>query len=155
MGNERFINGNAANVHMSEERYEELQAQHPDADAMFGIVPCVFLTENGVRYDEEVQAFVDHGYAVASINYRGSTGYGQAFADGVYQRGAVAMHVSRGVGTTFVPLRLFARPDKVHRVDHDGPNYRMSAVHMCEPSPQRTPVLYQAGASTRGRMASA
>jgi dienelactone hydrolase len=31
------------------------------------------------RYDAEVQAFVDHGYAVASINYRGSTGYGTAF----------------------------------------------------------------------------
>ena len=36
---------------------------------------------------------------------------GEAFADGVYQRGALAMHVSRGVGTTFVPLRLFARPE--------------------------------------------
>ena len=47
--------------------------------------------------------------------------------------------------------RIFARPDHVHRIDHEGPNFRMSAVHMCEPSPQRTPVLYQAGASTRGR----
>ena len=27
----------------------------------------------------------------------------------------------------------------------------MDAIHLCEPSPQRTPVLYQAGASTRGR----
>ena len=47
--------------------------------------------------------------------------------------------------------QVFARPDHVRRVDHDGPHIKMSAVHMCEPSAQRTPVLYQAGASTRGR----
>ena len=47
--------------------------------------------------------------------------------------------------------QVFARPDGVRRVDHEGPYLKMSAVHMCEPSAQRTPVLYQAGASTRGR----
>ncbi len=47
--------------------------------------------------------------------------------------------------------RVFARPDRVRRVDHAGAHLKMSAVHMCEPSAQRTPVLYQAGASTRGR----
>jgi dienelactone hydrolase len=31
------------------------------------------------RFDPETQAFVDAGYAVALINYRGSTGYGVAF----------------------------------------------------------------------------
>jgi dienelactone hydrolase len=31
------------------------------------------------RYDPETQAFVDAGYAVILINYRGSTGYGVAF----------------------------------------------------------------------------
>ncbi|MGH7843322.1 MAG: LLM class flavin-dependent oxidoreductase, partial [Candidatus Binataceae bacterium] len=30
-------------------------------------------------------------------------------------------------------------------------NYRVDAIHLCEPSPQRTPVLYQAGASEAGR----
>jgi FMN-dependent oxidoreductase (nitrilotriacetate monooxygenase family) len=50
-----------------------------------------------------------------------------------------------------VEARVFARPGHVHRIDHEGANFRVSAVHMCEPSPQRTPVLYQAGASTRGR----
>ncbi len=29
----------------------------------------------------DVQAFVDHGVAVAMVNYRGSTGYGTAFRD--------------------------------------------------------------------------
>ena len=47
--------------------------------------------------------------------------------------------------------RLFADPAKVHRVTHDGPFYKVDAIHLCEPSPQRTPVLYQAGASGRGR----
>jgi alkanesulfonate monooxygenase SsuD/methylene tetrahydromethanopterin reductase-like flavin-dependent oxidoreductase (luciferase family) len=27
----------------------------------------------------------------------------------------------------------------------------LDAIHLAEPSPQRTPVLYQAGSSTRGR----
>ncbi|HEX3861873.1 MAG TPA: LLM class flavin-dependent oxidoreductase [Stellaceae bacterium] len=47
--------------------------------------------------------------------------------------------------------RIFADPAKVHRVRHEGQFYRVDAVHLSEPSPQRTPVLYQAGASTRGR----
>ena len=47
--------------------------------------------------------------------------------------------------------RLYTRPEKVHRVVHAGDNYRVDAIHLCEPSPQRTPVLYQAGASTKGR----
>ncbi|CAJ7699377.1 monoxygenase [Burkholderia pseudomallei] len=46
--------------------------------------------------------------------------------------------------------RVFARPDKVRRVRHDGPYYSVDAIHLSEPSPQRTPVLYQAGASARG-----
>jgi alkanesulfonate monooxygenase len=47
--------------------------------------------------------------------------------------------------------RVFADPARVHRVRHDGQFYRLDAIHLCEPSPQRTPVLYQAGASARGR----
>jgi alkanesulfonate monooxygenase SsuD/methylene tetrahydromethanopterin reductase-like flavin-dependent oxidoreductase (luciferase family) len=45
----------------------------------------------------------------------------------------------------------FADPDKIHRITHEGPYFKVDAIHLCEPSPQRTPVLYQAGASTRGR----
>jgi FMN-dependent oxidoreductase (nitrilotriacetate monooxygenase family) len=46
---------------------------------------------------------------------------------------------------------VFTQPQKVHRVVHEGENYRVDAVHLSEPSPQRTPLLYQAGASTKGR----
>lgn len=46
----------------------------------------------------------------------------------------------------------FADPDKVHRVRHDSAHHRLDAIHLCEPSPQRTPVLYQAGSSGRGQL---
>jgi FMN-dependent oxidoreductase (nitrilotriacetate monooxygenase family) len=45
---------------------------------------------------------------------------------------------------------IFTRPDKVQRVQHEGEYYRVNAIHLSEPSPQRTPVLYQAGASNAG-----
>src|SRR6201997_5191897 len=47
--------------------------------------------------------------------------------------------------------RIFARPEKVHGIHHDGTYFRLDGIHLCEPSPQRTPLLYQAGASSRGR----
>lgn len=46
---------------------------------------------------------------------------------------------------------LYADPARVRRVRHAGPQYQLDAIHLCEPSPQRTPLLYQAGASDRGR----
>jgi long-chain alkane monooxygenase len=45
----------------------------------------------------------------------------------------------------------YADPAKVHRIDHVGPYYQVPGPHLCEPSPQRTPVLFQAGSSERGR----
>jgi FMN-dependent oxidoreductase (nitrilotriacetate monooxygenase family) len=45
---------------------------------------------------------------------------------------------------------IFTRPDKVHKVRHEGNYYRVDAIHLSEPSPQRTPLLYQAGASNAG-----
>ncbi|MGN6580057.1 MAG: LLM class flavin-dependent oxidoreductase [Bordetella sp.] len=46
---------------------------------------------------------------------------------------------------------LYADPGKVRVIHHAGPQYKVDAMHLCAPSPQRTPVLYQAGASARGR----
>jgi long-chain alkane monooxygenase len=46
---------------------------------------------------------------------------------------------------------VFTRPDRVRKVRHDGPHYKLDALHLSEPSPQRTPVLYQAGTSPAGR----
>jgi dipeptidyl aminopeptidase/acylaminoacyl peptidase len=36
------------------------------------------------RFDPETQAFVDEGYAVALVNYRGSTGYGIPFREAIH-----------------------------------------------------------------------
>ncbi|AST93533.1 MULTISPECIES: LLM class flavin-dependent oxidoreductase [Sutcliffiella] len=47
--------------------------------------------------------------------------------------------------------RIFADPSKVHDINHEGKYYKVPGAHLCEPSPQRTPVLYQAGTSTKGR----
>ncbi len=46
---------------------------------------------------------------------------------------------------------IYADPAHVKRITHQGRQYRLDAPHLVEPSPQRTPVLYQAGASDRGR----
>ena len=46
---------------------------------------------------------------------------------------------------------VYADPARVREVSHDGAHFRMRGVHLSEPSPQRTPVLYQAGSSERGR----
>jgi alkanesulfonate monooxygenase len=47
--------------------------------------------------------------------------------------------------------RIFADPEKMHKVFHDGKYFRMEGYHLCEPSPQRTPILFQAGSSSQGR----
>jgi FMN-dependent oxidoreductase (nitrilotriacetate monooxygenase family) len=46
---------------------------------------------------------------------------------------------------------IFADPSKVRAVKHEGRHYRMEGIHLSEPSPQRTPLLFQAGASARGQ----
>ena len=45
----------------------------------------------------------------------------------------------------------YTDPEKVHAIDHEGDHFSVPGPHGCEPSPQRTPVVYQAGSSDRGR----
>jgi FMN-dependent oxidoreductase (nitrilotriacetate monooxygenase family) len=47
--------------------------------------------------------------------------------------------------------RTYTDPAKVHEIAHEGQYYKVLGPHLSEPSPQRTPVLYQAGASARGK----
>jgi alkanesulfonate monooxygenase len=58
-----------------------------------------------------------------------------------WEEGAVVRDVASGI---------YADPSKVHRIQHEGTYFKLDAVHMSEPSPQRTPVLYQAGTSAKG-----
>lgn len=47
--------------------------------------------------------------------------------------------------------RVYTDPSKVHDINHEGEHFKVVGPHLSEPSPQRTPVIYQAGASSRGR----
>ena len=41
-------------------------------------------------------------------------------SEGVYREGGVTLHVSPGLGTTFVPFRFFARPEATELVLRSG-----------------------------------
>lgn len=45
---------------------------------------------------------------------------------------------------------IYVDPAKVHHIGHVGKHFTVPGIHLSEPSPQRTPVIYQAGASPRG-----
>ncbi|SDQ12555.1 LLM class flavin-dependent oxidoreductase [Quadrisphaera sp. DSM 44207] len=62
--------------------------------------------------------------------------------EGSWEDGAVLRDKERGVYTD---------PAKVHPIGHRGEHYSVPGIHLTEPSPQRTPVIFQAGASPRGR----
>ena len=46
---------------------------------------------------------------------------------------------------------VYADPAAIRGILHQGAHFSVEGPHATEPSPQRTPVLYQAGASKRGR----
>jgi len=62
--------------------------------------------------------------------------------EGSWEDGAVLRDRETGV---------FTDPALVHPIEHDGEHYRVPGIHLSEPSPQRTPVVFQAGASPKGR----
>ncbi|GAA1123412.1 LLM class flavin-dependent oxidoreductase [Citricoccus alkalitolerans] len=45
----------------------------------------------------------------------------------------------------------YSDPEKVHKIHHVGERYSVEGPHLPSPSPQRTPVLFQAGSSASGR----
>ena len=47
--------------------------------------------------------------------------------------------------------RTFTHGERVHPIEHKGKYFEVPGIHLCEPSAQRTPVLFQAGASPSGR----
>jgi FMN-dependent oxidoreductase (nitrilotriacetate monooxygenase family) len=47
--------------------------------------------------------------------------------------------------------RIFTDPDKVHEIGHKGKYFEVPGIGLTEPSPQRTPVLFQAGTSEAGK----
>jgi len=59
-----------------------------------------------------------------------------------WEDGAVLRDRERGI---------YVAPSRVHAVHHAGKYFKVDGCHLSEPSPQRTPVLFQAGSSPRGR----
>ena len=49
------------------------------------------------------------------------------YSEGLYGRGATTMHVSAGLGTTFVPFRFFARPEATELVLRYGEPWKDTA----------------------------
>jgi FMN-dependent oxidoreductase (nitrilotriacetate monooxygenase family) len=62
--------------------------------------------------------------------------------EGSWEDDAVVCDLARGI---------YSDPEKVHAINHVGDYFRVAGPHLCEPSPQRTPVIYQAGSSEMGR----
>ncbi|MDQ0561164.1 FMN-dependent oxidoreductase (nitrilotriacetate monooxygenase family) [Rhizobium mesoamericanum] len=62
--------------------------------------------------------------------------------EGSWEEGAVVRDRDR---------RMFTDPRKVHEIGHKGKYFDVPGYQLSEPSPQRTPVLYQAGASGPGK----
>lgn len=99
----RIVNAAGVEVaRLSEERqpsgrpFRSFHFENPHGDRIQGFVvtpegdpphPTILSVHGGPNwhhtdgYDPDVQAYVDHGYAVVLVNYRGSTGYGSAFRD--------------------------------------------------------------------------
>lgn len=50
-----------------------------------------------------------------------------------------------------IESNTLVNPEKVHEIHHKGRYFKVEGPHLSEPSLQRTPVIYQAGTSERGR----
>ncbi|UZX05438.1 LLM class flavin-dependent oxidoreductase [Arthrobacter sp. CDRTa11] len=44
----------------------------------------------------------------------------------------------------------YVDPQRVHPIEHSGQHFTVPGIFLCEPSPQRTPVIFQAGGSSKG-----
>lgn len=47
--------------------------------------------------------------------------------------------------------RIYTLPDRVREINHKGKYFNVPGPHICQPSPQRTPLLLQAGTSRSGK----
>jgi FMN-dependent oxidoreductase (nitrilotriacetate monooxygenase family) len=66
--------------------------------------------------------------------------------EGSWDEGALVQDKERSV---------HADPELIHRIHHEGERYSVEGPHFVAPSPQRTPTLFQAGASPAGQRFSA
>ncbi|WP_211225880.1 LLM class flavin-dependent oxidoreductase [Nocardioides alkalitolerans] len=96
------------------------------------------FSENGFR-SMGLDGLVDH-----DERYRWLAEYAEVVYklwEGSWADGAVLKDKEAGI---------YSNPRQVRRINHVGARYRVEGPHLAEPSPQRTPVLFQAGASPAG-----
>ncbi|HVI28692.1 LLM class flavin-dependent oxidoreductase [Hansschlegelia sp.] len=97
-----------------------------------------YLNSAALNVGLEKQIAHDERYAIADeymeVMYK--------LWEGSWEDGAV--HRDKETG-------IFTDPKKVHPIGHNGKYYKVPGFHLCEPSPQRTPFIFQAGASGRGK----
>ncbi|HEV7955690.1 MAG TPA: LLM class flavin-dependent oxidoreductase [Marisediminicola sp.] len=62
--------------------------------------------------------------------------------EGSWDEGALLKDKASGV---------YADHTKIHKINHKGERYSVEGPHLTSPSPQRTPVIFQAGSSPTGR----
>lgn len=58
-----------------------------------------------------------------------------------WREDAVALDRARGI---------YTHPDRVRQINHEGKYFTVPGPHICQPSPQRVPVIMQAGTSKAG-----
>ena len=97
----------------------------PNADENFGLPPGRYAHDE--RYD-----LADEFMEVCYKLWEGS-----------WEDGAVVRDKDSNV---------YVDADKVHRINHEGRYFSCAGPHLCEPSPQRTPAIFQAGSSGRGKI---
>ncbi|HVJ40188.1 MAG TPA: LLM class flavin-dependent oxidoreductase [Dongiaceae bacterium] len=95
--------------------------------------------------DSAARAMGEAGQKAHDDRYDGAEDYMNVVYklwEGSWADDAVIADAARGI---------FTDPTRVRRVVHESPLHRLDALHLSEPSPQRTPVLYQAGTSSAGK----
>jgi len=101
-----------------EKRSSRLSASSADLRILLCHFPAALDTVEKGRFDLILAGHLHAGQIVLPY------GFGKLllahprarYADGVYERGGTVMHVSPGLGTTFVPFRFFARPEATELV---------------------------------------
>ncbi len=97
-----------------------------------------------MRFSFDVQFLVSRGYGVLQMNYRGSTGYGQAFKDAGKREWGQAMQDDITDGVEWLVANNYADPNRVAIV---GGSYGGYAALM---GVVKTPDLYQCAVSFAG-----
>lgn len=115
-----------------------------------GPVPTIVLIHGGPQardrwgWDQDVQVFATHGYAVFQPQFRGSTGFGKKFEESGYGQWGLAMQDDITAGVKWLIDQKIAAPDRICIV---GASYGGYAALW---GLAKTPELYKCGVSTAG-----